>query len=309
MNFFYTIYFWLPNFSRIGMPGKAINLILIRILKNIFDFFVPPYFIKTQEQVGFGLNTTERDEQYIVSLTSFPARLDYIWITIETILRQSFKPDMIILWLDEKKLSGNSLPESLLKLEKRGLTIAFCDDIRSHTKYYYAIKKYPKANIITFDDDNYYPKDALKRLVNLHLKYPNSICANRAHKMVFKKNKIAPYRKWKHNFKGIKIPSHQLVQTGVSGVLYPPNALHLEVFDQTVFKDSCYFADDLWLKVHAFRQNTKIVVSNYFNKDLVAVSKTQNENLVSQNVFDGGNDKQLNDIVKFYNVEINKLHE
>lgn len=304
MKTLYRIYFWLPNFSRFGIFGKVINLILRKILKRALDSNVASGSLRVRATGESGLNNIPRSEQYIVSLTSFPARIADVWITIETIFAQTYKADKVILWLDQKQFEGLPLPDKLLKLQERGLTISFCDDVRSHTKYFYAIQKFPNSNIITLDDDSYYPETIIEKLVDLHQKWPTAICANRVHKMVFNGHSIAPYRKWFHNYKGIKTPNHLLVQTGVSGVLYPPNSLHPDVFEKEIFSKICFYADDLWLKVHTLRQGTKVVVSDYFNKDLISVSATQNENLVSQNSFAGGNDEQLNNVCEHYNIDL-----
>jgi len=245
--------------------------------------------------------------RYIVSLTSFSGRIHNIWITLETILRQSFKPDQIILWLGEDQFENIELPENLLGLKSRGLTINFCKDVRSHTKYYYTIQLFPDANIITLDDDCYYPSNTIEQLVKLHKQFPSEICSNRVHKILTKNGSILPYMKWKHNYKKNLTPNHNLLQTGVSGVLYPPKSLHKDVLDQAVFKELCFYADDLWLKLHAIRNGTKVVTSKNFNKDLICVSDTQNNQLVSKNSFGGRNDSQFNDISKFYNLQLEIL--
>ena len=230
MNFLYAIYFALPNFAILGLPGKAVNRILGMILKLVYDAFIPGYLQRTAKQAGYGLNTEPREDTYIVSVTSFPARIDDIWVTLETILRQSFKPDKIILWLAKEQFSNRRLPEILTNLMERGLTIEFVDDVRSHTKYFYALQKFPKAQIITLDDDLYYPNTIIEKLVSLHKMNPDAICANRVHKISFSNDKIHPYRKWQHNYKGKDISSPLFLLTGVSGVLYPPNSFDNEVF-------------------------------------------------------------------------------
>lgn len=63
-------------------------------------------------------------EKIIVSLTSFNKRIGRVWIVIESILRQTCKPDMIILWLSKEEFpSMECLPKKLLRLQKRGLII------------------------------------------------------------------------------------------------------------------------------------------------------------------------------------------
>ena len=134
MNFLYALYFALPNFATLGLAGKAINRIMGIALKRMLDLFMPRYLKRTAAKAGYGLNTKKRNETYIVSFTSFPARIEDIWITIETLLRQSFKPDKIILWLAEEQFPDKKLPESLIKLTERGLSIEYCEDLRSHKK-------------------------------------------------------------------------------------------------------------------------------------------------------------------------------
>ena len=78
-----------------------------------------------------GVNNNKRDTKVIVSLTSFPARIDTVYITIRSILMQSLKPDIIILWLAQEQFpeKEKELPYNLLKLKKYGLTIEWCHDI------------------------------------------------------------------------------------------------------------------------------------------------------------------------------------
>lgn len=272
-------------------------------LKRILDHFMPGYLKRTEAGAGYGLNTEKREETYIVSLTSFPARIEDIWITIETILRQSFKPDKIILWLAEEQFPDKKLPESLLKLTERGLSIEFCEDLRSHKKYFFAMQKFTEANIITVDDDLYYPSNLLINVVDMHHKHPEFITTNRAHKFTFTGQKINPYRKWQHNVTDKK-PSHLLVPTGGAGTLYPPGALHQEAFNKDVFKKICFHADDLWLKIMALKKGTLVVTNRRYNKDFVSVGRTQREKLVTNNVLSGGNDDQLKSVMDHYGLKL-----
>ncbi len=308
MNLLYEIYFAIPNLSSLGLFGKAIDRLFILALKRIFDLIMPAYYNKTSGKADFGLNTIPRKESYIVSLTSYPARIDTLWITIETILRQSFKPDKIILWLAEEQFPDRKLPESLIKLKLRGLDVEFCEDLKSHKKYFYCLIKYPDSNIITLDDDLYYHKDVLKNVVELHKKYPGHITANRAHKITFSNGKINPYRSWKHEVNDT-VPSHLLVATGGAGALYSPGSLHEEVHNKDILQKLCLHADDLWLKVMELKNNRKIVTNRKYNKSFASVGKTQKEKLVSLNVIQGGNDEQLNNLLRFYRIDLLKYLE
>ena len=44
----------------------------------------------------------------IVSLTSFPARIDKVYLCINSLLRQSFKADKVILWLADGSVQNGS---------------------------------------------------------------------------------------------------------------------------------------------------------------------------------------------------------
>jgi hypothetical protein len=303
MNFLYKIYFFLPNFAQIGILGKIINRILAMVLKRIFDFFVPSYFMKTNQLAGLGINITPRKKKVIISLTSFPARINDVWITIECVLRQSYKPDMVILWLAESQFTDKNLPESLIKLKDRGLTINFCnDDLRSHKKYIYALEQYPNDYIVTLDDDLYYDKDLLKNILIIKEKFPNSIATNRAHKITFKKNKIQPYRKWHHNSVDIT-PSHSLVQTGGFGTIYQKSDLFKDFNNKELIKELAFHADDLWLKIMVFLNNKKVVTNSKYNKDPITVKTSQIEKLVTTNVIEGGNDKQMLKMLNYYKIQ------
>ena len=60
----------------------------------------------------------------IVSLTSFPARIDQAWIPIERTLRGDLTPDLVVLVLAEDEFPGRVLPSPILRLARRGLQVA-----------------------------------------------------------------------------------------------------------------------------------------------------------------------------------------
>lgn len=305
MNKIYNYYFSLPNFKKYGLAGKAVNKGLEMTLKRLMDFTIPSYLKRTQKEQGVGVNSTKGEIEYIVSLTSFPGRINEVWTTVETLLRQSVKPDKIILWLSEVQFPDKVVPQSLLDLRSRGLEIEFVkDDIRSHKKYYYAFERFPQAAVITVDDDVYYPRDTLKYLIEGNQEYPNCVIANRSHMMTFENGTLQPYRKWQHNKKGVIGASYLFVPTGVGGVLYPPQSYHSDIFDKSTFKEICFMADDLWLKVATLRNNTKIITTPYFTKDLITVGGSQKIKLVSANSIGGGNDIQFQNILEHFKINI-----
>lgn len=305
MNWIYTIYFFLPNFKNYGLLGKVLHKSLEMILKRIFDRTVPSYLKRTQKDQGSGLNSLPRDTKYIVSLTSFPGRIDQIWISIECILRQTQKPDAIYLWLADDQFPDKVLPKNLTDLQARGLTIKFCDeDLKAHKKYYYSMLLHKDAYIITVDDDLYYDKYLLENLFKIHSKNPTLIATNRAHKIRFNKDKkVDLYKNWEHVTTDNE-PSHLIMQTGGCGTLYPPSVLIETAFDRKLIKDLCFYADDVWLKMMSILSDRQVVTNSKYNKDHLSISTTQREKLVKTNVLTGGNDLQVKNCIDYFDLDL-----
>ncbi len=302
MNTILKLYFKLPHDSSFGIFSKIINRIAARIIKRILDRTVPNHFIKTFDTYPIGLNQEKRDKEIVISLTSFPGRIADVWIVIECLFRQTYKADKIILWIDKERFNLEDLPSRLKDQMKRGLEIRLVEDLRSHTKYYYALKEYNNSFVITVDDDCYYPENLIENLMKIHREYPNSIAANRIHKIQFKDNLILPYKKWSHNYSPKNRVNGPYLLTGVSGVLYPPNLFDAPFFDTAVFLEKCKFADDMWLTMNAFRLNIPIASNATFNKDLIAVSKTAQVRLLNYNSRGNGNDSQLRAVLDHFNM-------
>ncbi|MFS3010283.1 hypothetical protein AAH021_23745 [Bacteroides thetaiotaomicron] len=166
----YKLYWKLPDDNKWGVVGKAINRIGRRYIRNKMNAILPEYY--GSHPVDCGINTTEkRTRKVICSLTSFPARIENIWVSIETVMRQTYKPDAIILWLAESQFPDHKLPETLVRLQDKGLTIRFVDeDLRSHKKYYYVLQEFKDSNVILLDDDLYYPDGLVENLVMMSKK-------------------------------------------------------------------------------------------------------------------------------------------
>lgn len=233
-------------------------------------------------------------DNVIISVTSFPERINNIWMTIKTIKLQTYRPEKILLWLSKEQFPKKSdIPSSLLELQDDCFQIKFVDgDLRSHKKYYYALLEYPEKTIITLDDDTFYHPDIVKTLVDDSLKYPDCIIANHAKQIMYINGHIQPYKFWSKD-----LPSYtqeNLVQIGVGGVLYPPHSLHKDVVDIDMFMSATPRADDLWLNAMAKINNTKVVKSNRIFAYLLINDSAQS--LASNNTYNGGNDLQFNNL-------------
>lgn len=199
------------------------------------------------------------DEEIVVSLTSYGKRIYDVYLAIESIMQGSIKPNRIILWLNEDVFSNKALPQTLQKQVERGLEIRFCKDIKSYTKLIHTLKEFPKACIITIDDDLIYNFDLVENLVAAHKTAPNCIWANRIHEMTYNEDgSLKSYLQWIFTINHDCTNKKNNFFTGVGGVLYPPNSLHKEVFNEDVFLDICPTADDVWFNAMARLKGTEI---------------------------------------------------
>ena len=243
----------------------------------------------------------ERKNPVIVSLTSHPPRIGEIHKCIESLLEQYFVPDKLILWLAEEQFpeKEKELPRKLLKLQDRGLTIRWCDDIKSHKKYYYTMQEYPDAVVITVDDDVIYEKDTTMRLYESYLKYPKAVSCLRAHRIISDEyGKIKPYREWIYEDKTLydKV-SYQTMPTGVGGVLYPPHCLKEEAFDKDKIKRLCLNADDIWLKTMSVVNGYPAVLASSENKEPKLIEQMQESALYKTNCYEKANDMAIENII------------
>lgn len=280
------------------MMKKLYNKIRNKLRKEILRFKIKI------SKFEYGLSKEKRDIPIIVSLTTFPARFDYMDLCLKSILLQTEKPDKIIVWLGSDA-TEEEIDLKLSKYEKYG--IEFIHDkennYKSHKKYIYAFEKYPKAVIITLDDDIIYPKDVISSLLCKHHQYPDAIIARRVHKITWDGEKIKPYLEWNGEYRLEKEPSHMLMATTGAGTLFPPKCLPKMATDFSLIKDLALTADDVWIKFMALLNNTKVVWVE--NKMPLPPSILESQHIALQkvNVGENMNDIYVEKIMKKFNLQ------
>ena len=200
--------------------------------------------------------------QVIVSLTSFPAAIPYAIGAIQSILNGSVLPDKIVLYLTASQFPEEKIPSKLTDLVEKNTIFEvrfYKENIRSYTKLIPALSDFPDDIIVTIDDDMHYAKHMLRRLLRLHRRYPNAIIGHRVRHL--KPN--APYNMSKRymNFRFLTKslrPKFENLQTGIGGVLYPPNSLKKEMLDSKLFMEMAPTTDDIWFWAAAVANGTKI---------------------------------------------------
>lgn len=253
----------------------------------------------------------DEKHEIIVSLTTFPARIKMVWITIATIMNQTYKPKRIILWLDREQFpNGAGIPNKIKALQKRGLEIRFCEDLKPHKKYFYTMKENPEEIVVTIDDDVLYPENHLEQLWKLHLKYPDAVCCQYAHRIRYdEKGQFAAYEKWDSSNGEDGIPTLQIMPVGCGGVLYPPHLLDEELFNKEAIQKLCLMMDDLWLKSMAVLHGTKAVMYNDVSLIYFDVLGTRKSGLQHSNAGEKKNDVAIKAIVNEYPGVLRILYE
>lgn len=239
------------------------------------------------------------EENLVVSFTSFPARINEVWMVVECLKRQSVLPEKIILWLSNLQFpTKESIPQNLWREEDDLFEIRMVDDdIRSYKKFFYAMKEFPEKIIVTCDDDIFYHPETLKHLVEASRMYKGSVIANVCSQLVYNsEGELLPYSQWKRIYKAYSC--NDMVQIGVGGVLYPPHSLDDMVLQKELFTTLIPLADDLWLNYMVRMKGTCVVKSALNALPLPIMSNAPT--LTSVNRDNKMNDKQLNNLRQYF---------
>lgn len=181
----------------------------------------------------------------IVSLTSYRLRFPTLHLTLISLLTQAVVPDRIQLWLTQEDIKW--LPPKVRRLERYGLEILPCEDLRSYKKIIPTLRTTENCFIVTADDDIYYNRSWLKDLVVSYRQHPMDVVCHRAHRMtVDDAGRIRRYLEWEGDVSK-ECVSRMLMPTTGAGVLYSPEVFDSRVTDSATFLDMCPTADDIWL--------------------------------------------------------------
>lgn len=278
-----------------GIGNQSLSALVYKVNKMLVNLL---YHRTVKLKYG-----VDESSNVIVSLTSFPGRIDTVWITVATLLTQTVKPKAVILWLAEDQFPGREadLPEKLLKMQEYGLTIRFCDNLYPHKKYYYTMQENPDASVITADDDIYYPEYLIEELLRTSEANPGCVCCTWAHEITLDENgQVKPYSEWKRGISGGQTPSLRIMPVGCGGVLYPPHLLHSELYSREAILETCLKTDDLWLKCMALKNRVAAVRVNRPAKIYFSIMSTQNAGLHYENVGLDKNDLSIRKILDKY---------
>ncbi|KQX74272.1 hypothetical protein ASD10_03220 [Aeromicrobium sp. Root472D3] len=212
-------------------------------------------------------------------------------IAIESVGRGSRLPSRIVLWLDEDR----PLPDSVRRLERRGLEIRQCQDLGPHKKYFPYVSEdldtFPESPLVIMDDDSMLSRTWLEDLVELHRTHPEDILCHRGWTIGIAHDHIEPYIDWQECTSSEA--SLRTFATGVGGVLYPPSFLHHVREKGRQFLTKAPRADDVWLNSIAIENRYRTRQVRPQASSVRAIPGTGGESLALHNVDLGLNDRQI----------------
>lgn len=263
---------------------------------------------KLRRIVTHGARRCVGKPRLIASLTSYPPRIEYVHVAIQSLLAQRCLPDLIVLYLCKNEFPNreNDLPAELKQQLAHDVQIHWVDDnLKPHKKYFWALQEFPDDIVMTFDDDLIYRNTLIQDLLESYRKHPDAISAIRTHLITFDdKGRIEPYIKWikeagRLHPELVGIPSMQLFATNGAGVLFPPRIMPKRSFDKDALLEFCPNADDIWLKCMETIAGIPVVAATD-KQGLEYVPASQEIGLLYTNVDEGGNDDQLTNMLNSY---------
>jgi hypothetical protein len=228
----------------------------------------------------------------VVSLTTYGARIDSVYLTLESIAAGHRRPSRLILWLDDER-RAQDLPDELKRLQLRGLEIRSTLNYGPFTKFYpylLATGEFTEP-LATADDDTIYSKGWLRGLARSYQTNTQLIHCYRAHEIRFTADALASYTRWGRC--RTNQPGYHHFLTGASGCIYPPAFLERLKVRGEAFRDVCPKADDIWLNVNALRFGYKVKQVYSWQRTFPLIPGTQNMGLAITNVHASQNDVQM----------------
>lgn len=290
LNLFTKTYSRLHNYP--GVPYWVLTPIR-KIVRRMANVILPKYLAKDYSHKG------KTEEGVIISFTSFPARINNVWEVVECMLRQTYQPAKIILWLSKNQFpNGEGIPSSLREREGDLFEIRMVDgDLRSHKKYYYVAKEYQESLLFLIDDDIYYSTDILERTMKAHQEHPEAIICNYGYHIKYnEKGEMMPYNSWAKEY-GYSTDDDLFFGSG-GGTLFKPTWLYEDLTNIELAMKLTPIADDIWLNAMvSMAERNKVMLPNGL---ILPLFIEDNVKLASKNMGENGNDQQLNQIMTYY---------
>lgn len=280
-----------------------------KLLRNIPGYYtkwvINHPFIHGLHRIG------KRKKQIILTMATYPPRFPGLHICLKSLLRQTVKPDKILVWLDAD-VRREQFTKEMLEAEKYGVEYRWVahSDLAPHKKYFQVMQDFPEAIIITADDDVVYPPFLIATLLKAYKKNPGAVCARRVRRMTYDgSGNLRPYSEWEVEYSESTKPRFDLFAVGVGGILYPPHILPAETFHIDKFRTMCPRQDDIWLKTMEMKNSVPVAWAKCWLPHPPHIAGSQEISLFSSNCTVSGNDERLAVMQRYYPREYRRIRE
>jgi hypothetical protein len=200
----------------------------------------------------------ERDFNFILSVTSHPARFDALALALPELKKQILQPTEIVVNIAHGDMS--QLPQTIRDLSAKGeIVLNECSDLGPGKKLIPTLKLYPGVPIIAIDDDLVLTPDLTLQLMLEHHLYPDAIIASRVHRVTYAQDgSLEPFSAWEKGADSLLGPSFDLMATSGAGTLFPAGSLHPDALDEARYTELAFHTDDLWWYFQGRRIGTAV---------------------------------------------------
>lgn len=272
------------------------------IMKRLTNIILPHYFHK---HPGIDLyrkaQTEGRVSDAVVSMTSFPQRIDVVWLVIECLLRQTCVPRKIVVWLSyDQFLANNDVPSTLKSYPKDIVEVRMVDgDIRSHKKYWYAVEEFKNSPLVLVDDDIVYDSHFLEDIERVAKENKNVIGCCWGGRMRWNDDgTIMPYSQWGGGKPALGEVSVEFFYGSGGGTYFPVGSLEGAHHPKEEIMKICPTADDIWLNAITRKNGYRTCLVRNF-KGMMEWRIKGNMKLHTINNVGLQNDKQLSEVRKY----------
>lgn len=223
------------------------------------------------------MNWTERMTRVVVSLTAIPPRFPYLDEVLQAFLRQTLKPEAILLNIPQQYRRESFNPVEAPAVPQ-GVTLNRVEqDFGPATKVLPTVQKYRDQDVLIFfcDDDRIYDRQVLERFVAAAEQHPECCITEEASDVSLLTRirhtgtrfpRAYPPKNWLYRLRraaslGLWKPLRPRVSgftdvlEGWGGVMVRPSFFGDEVYD---IPDPLWLVDDFWLSGHLTTRNVPI---------------------------------------------------
>ena len=248
------------------------------------------------------LNKSPRKMKITCTLTTFPDRIDTVQYTIKSLFDQTMKPDRIVLWLADSEFNNFKFPDSIIKLQERGLEIRYCENFFGHKRYYKMIDEQKNDELIVmFDDDIIFPRYLLERLYDKWLEFPDAVICDRGQVLTFEGDDILNPGRWSAISKvGLDSPSYRVLASPGGGCLFPPKALFKDANNTDIISKYALKTGDIWLMFMAVQNDVKILRTYQYHRTFILSEPVQTVQLGKEAIYQGRYVKTFHELSEAY---------